>query len=86
MTMMRFLLVLLLLLCPTVAPALVSEGRPGIPYFNYVFFLGQKVVEGGEVTWVTLAYVDTREQALDCRNRIDVFGGKELFAEVPAKS
>lgn len=86
MLMMRLLLVLLLLLCPAVAPALVSEGRPGIPYFNQVFFLDQKVVEGGEVVWVTLAYVDTREQTLECRNKVDVFGGKELFAQVPAKS
>lgn len=86
MKRLRLLLVLLLLLCPTVAPALVSEGRPGIPYFNHVFFLDQKVVEGEAVTWVTLAYVDTREQALECRNKIDVFAGKELFAEVPAKS
>jgi mono/diheme cytochrome c family protein len=86
MRKLRLLLVFLLLLCPTVAPALVSEGRPGIPYFNHVFFLDQKVVEGGVVTWVTLAYVDTREQALECRNKIDVFAGKELFAEVPAKS
>jgi mono/diheme cytochrome c family protein len=84
--MTRVLLVLLLLLCPAVSSALVSEGRPGIPYFNHVFFLDQKVVEGGEVDWVTLAYVDTREQTLECRNKVDVFGGKELFAQVPEKS
>ena len=84
--MRPFLTFLLLLCCHTDAFALVSEGRPGVPYFNHVLFLDKKVTESGEISWVTLAYGDSREATLECRNRIDVFGGKELFRDIPEKS
>lgn len=84
--MRLFLTFLLLLCCHADAFALVSEGRPGVPYFNHVLFLDKKVTESGEISWVTLAYGDSREATLECRNRIDVFGGKELFRGIPEKS
>lgn len=78
--------VLLLLFWPSLALGLVSEGRPGIPYFGHVLFLDQKIVEGGEVSWVTLAYGDAASGDLQCGNRIDVFSGKELFRDVAEKT
>ena len=65
--------------------ALVSEARPGIGYHDQVMFLDKKIVEADTVVWVTLAYSDPRD-ARDCRNLIDVFNGRQLFAEVPEKS
>lgn len=65
--------------------ALVSEARPGIAYQDQVMFLDKKVVEAGAVVWVTLAYRDTRDSR-DCSNLIDVFNGRQLFADIPEKS
>jgi mono/diheme cytochrome c family protein len=75
-----------LLVWPTAALGLVSEGRPGIPYFGHVLFLDQKIVEGEEVRWVSLAYGDAASGDLQCNNRVDVFAGKELFRAVPEQS
>lgn len=65
--------------------ALVSEARPGIAYDDQVLFLHKKTVEDGEIVWVTLAYGNP-EGGRDCRNLIDVFNGRELFAAIPEKS
>ncbi len=75
-----------LCLLPGSASALVSQGRPGIPYYNHPLFLESKKMAGDQVDWVTLAYGDSRQQTLDCRNVIDVFNGRDLFREVPEKS
>lgn len=74
------------LLWPSLGLGLVSEGRPGIPYFGHVLFLETKLVEGEEVSWVTLGYGDAASGELQCNNRIDVFSGKNLFREIPEKS
>jgi cytochrome c553 len=65
--------------------ALVSEARPGIAYHEQVMFLDKKIVEAGDVVWVTLAYGDPRASR-DCRNIIDVFNGRQLFVDIPEKS
>ncbi|BCR03721.1 c-type cytochrome [Desulfuromonas versatilis] len=77
---------ILLVLLPVSAVGLVSEGRPGVPYFNHVLFLDTKVVENGEVSWISLGYGDPAGDALVCNNTIDVFRGRELFSEIPEKS
>ncbi len=82
---MKRLAVLLLLLIPWTVLALVAGERPGIPYRNQVLFLEKKVMEGEKVAWVTLAYADPA-RSKDCRNFIDVLGGRELFADVEEKS
>jgi mono/diheme cytochrome c family protein len=82
---MKRLAVLLLLLIPWSALALVAEERPGIPYRDQVLFLEKKVMEGDRVDWVTLAYADPAKSG-ECRNFIDVLGGRELFAGVAEKS
>lgn len=64
---------------------LVSEARPGIAYHAQVMFLDKKIVEAGDVVWVTLAYGDPRDSR-DCRNIIDVFNGRQLFVDIPEKS
>ena len=79
-------LVFLLSLLVTPALALVSEGRPGVPYFNHPLFVETKQMAGDRVAWITLAYGDPRQGPLECRNSIDVFQGKELFRNVPEKS
>lgn len=84
--MLRTILLFLLLLVPFTTQALVSEGRPGIPYYNHPLFLDKKLLENGEITQVRLAYGDTRDATPDCLNTIDVFAGLELFAAVPEKS
>ncbi len=85
--MLRTFLLLLLLFCyPGNALALVSEGRPAIPYYNHPLFLDVKKVENGQVTQVRLAYGDTRDNSPDCLNTIDVFLGLEHFAKAPEKS
>lgn len=68
------------------ARALISEGRPGVPYFAHPLFVDVKKTDGEQVTWVTLAYGDRREGSLECRNVIDVFQGRQLFRTVPEKS
>ncbi len=83
---MRFLLVVLLAMLPAQAVALVSEGRPGVPYFNHVLFLETKVVENGEVNWVSLGYGDPDGGELVCNNTLDVLKGRELFRDIPEKS
>lgn len=65
--------------------ALVSGARPGIAYRDQVMFIDKKIVEAGNVAWVTLAYGDPRASR-DCRNIIDVFNGRQLFADIPDKS
>lgn len=65
--------------------ALVSEARPGIAYVAQAMFVEKKIVEAGQVAWVTLAYVDPRASR-DCNNLIDVFDGRELFDQIPEKS
>ncbi len=65
--------------------ALVSEARPGIAYHDQVMFLDKKIVEAGDVVWVTLAYGDPRASR-DCSNIIDVFNGRQLFVDMPEKS
>jgi mono/diheme cytochrome c family protein len=81
-----FRLLLLFLLMPLTAFALVSEGRPGIATFNHPLFLDVKKVENGQVTQVRLAYGDTRDDSPDCLNTVDVFLGLEHFAPVAEKS
>jgi cytochrome c2 len=70
---------------PSNLMALVSESRPGVPYFNEVLFLQKKLVEKGEVIIATLAYADPKDNVDLCLNRIDVFGGLEKFREIPEK-
>ncbi len=65
--------------------ALVSPARPGIVYRDQVMFVDKKVIENGEVAWVTLAYGDPGASR-DCLNLIDVFNGRELFADIPEQS
>lgn len=65
--------------------ALVSEARPGIAYRDQVMFLDKKIVEAGDVQWVTLAYKDP-SVSRDCSNLIDVLSGRKLFADIPEKS
>lgn len=78
------LLALMLLVSP--AFALVSEGRPGVPYFNHVLFLQKKVMVGNEVKAASLAYSDPRSDDRElCLNSIDVFGGLELFRDIPER-
>jgi mono/diheme cytochrome c family protein len=81
----RIFLVSLIFL-PGPAFALVSEGRPGVTYFNHPLFLETKQMNGDQVNWVTLAYGDSRQGGLDCRNVVDVFAGREYFRDVPEKS
>ena len=79
-------LLLIMVLWPSFASALVSEGRPGVPYFSHVLFLQQKVMAGDEVKAVSLAYSDPRADNRDlCQNSIDVFGGLELFRDIPER-
>jgi len=82
------LIVLALLFCAPAPPvqALVSEGRPGIPYFNHVFIIDRKVMEGDEVLWISLAYGPSGGGELKCSNTIDVLGGRELFRDIPEQS
>lgn len=76
----------LMLLIPTLVFALVSEGRPGVPYFDHVLFLQSKVIEDGKVVAVSLAFADPRKETDLCRNSIDVFGGLEKFRDIPVRS
>jgi len=70
-----------------VAISLVSEGRPGVPYYGHVLFLQNKVIENGEVVAVSLAFSDPRNDHIEsCNNRIDVFGGLELFRNIPEQN
>jgi len=81
---MRFVTATLLcLLCASSAFALVSEGRPAIPYFNKPLYLITKNLEEGQVTWISLAFEDPDTPGAICGNRLDVFEGKELFADIP---
>lgn len=80
------IIILIQLLLPLTAFALVSEGRPGIAYYNHPLFLDVKKVEDGRVTQVRLAYGDTRDNSPDCLNTIDVFLGLDLFSPVAEKS
>jgi len=84
--MRRVLIILLLCLFPGSSFGLLSEGRPGIPYFNHPLFLNKKIMEGSHITWVSLAYGDNRQGQISCNNTIDVFNGKELFLNVPEKT
>lgn len=86
--MLRLLLLsLLVCLLPGGATALVSEGRPGVPYFGHVLFLQQKIVEDGRVVAVSLAYADPRDDKIElCSNTIDVFGGLELFRDIEERN
>ena len=84
--MRRLLIISLLLLTPIPSLALLSEGRPGVPYFNHPLFLNKKIMEGDQVSWVNLAYGDNRQQQLTCNNTIDVFNGRDLFRNIPEKS
>jgi hypothetical protein len=81
----RLAILLLLLIVPLSVLALVAEERPGISYLNQVLFLHKKIVENGEVAWVTLAYADPAT-GKTCQNFIDVLGGRQLFAGIPEKS
>ncbi len=83
---MRVVWIVLLLVMPVSAWSLVSEGRPGVPYFNHVLFLSKKIVDNDQVTWVTLGYGDPEGGSLECRNTIDVFNGKERFRDIPEGS
>ncbi len=83
--MFRFLLLLQLLL-PLSCFALVSEGRPGIRYYNHPLFLDVKKIDNGQISQIRLAYGDTRDNTPDCLNSIDVFLGLEHFAPAPVKS
>ncbi len=84
--MLRTTLLVLILLVPCTAQPLVSEGRPGVPYYNHPLFLDKKLLENGEITQVRLAYGDTRDNSPDCLNTIDVFLGLELFEPAAEKS
>ncbi len=85
--MLRFIpLLLALTLLSAPASALVSEGRPGVPYFNHVLFLQKKVMVGDEVKAASLAYSDPRADNRElCQNSIDVYGGLQLFRDVPER-
>jgi len=77
-------LIVVLSLLSGVSFALVSEGRPGVPYHAQVLFLKNKVVEDGKVVAVSLVYSDPRNENVEaCSNSIDVFGGIELFQDIP---
>lgn len=84
--MMYHIILLILLLLPLNSFALVSDGRPGIPYYNHPLFLDVKKVENGQVTQVRLAYGDTRDNDNNCLNTIDVFLGLEHFSSAAEKS
>jgi len=84
--MRRALIILLICLTPGSSFGLLSEGRPGIPYFNHPLFLNKKIMEGSQITWVSLAYGDNRQGQISCNNTIDVFNGKELFRDIPEKT
>jgi len=73
----------LILLLPACALALVSEGRPGVPYFDMVLFLQKKVIEDNKVVAASLAFADPKENEDLCLNRMDVFGGLEKFRNIP---
>lgn len=75
----------LLLFLPSFAMALVSEDRPGVPYFGHVLFLQKKVIENDKVIAASLAYADPRDNVNLCLNRIDVFDGLEKFRNIPEK-
>lgn len=75
-----------LLAGPSPALALISEGRPGVPYFDHVLFLQSKVVKGDRVVAASLAFADPHTETDLCRNSVDVFGGLEKFREIPARS
>lgn len=79
------LLVSPVLLLPNPVSALISEERPGVPYFDQVLFLQKKVIENGKVVAASLAYTDPRDNIELCLNRIDVFGGLDKFHDVPEK-
>ena len=75
-----------LLFLPSFAMALVSEARPGVPYFGQVLFLQKKVIEDDKVVAASLAYADPRDNVDLCLNRFDVFGGLEKFRHIPEKT
>lgn len=86
---MRLWLLLVMVFCslPGMSLALVSEGRPGIPYVGHVFFLQSKLVENNQVLAVSLGFTDPHNQHIElCNNSIDVFDGLELFRDIPVKS
>jgi len=66
-----------ILLLPIDTPALISEGRPGNPYFDQVLFLQKKIIENDKVVAVSLAFTDPRNNEDLCLNRMDVFDGLE---------
>ncbi len=72
-----------LLFLTSFATALVSENRPGVPYFGQVLFLQKKVIENDKVVAASLAYADPRDNMDLCLNRIDVFSGLEKFRDIP---
>ncbi len=63
--------------------ALVSEGRPGVPYFDMPLFLQKKVIENNKVVAVSLGFTDPKDNSDLCLNRMDVFGGLEKFRDLP---
>lgn len=86
---MRLLSLFVMLYCaiPAVSSALVSEGRPGVPYVGHVLYLQSKLVENDKVLAVSLGFADPRNEHIElCNNSIDVFGGLELFRDIPEKS
>ena len=82
----QIIFICIFLLLPSHAFALVSEGRPGNPYFDQVLFLQKKVIEDNKVVAVSLAFTDPRSNEDLCLNRMDVFGGLEMFREIPEKN
>ena len=74
-----------ILLLPIDTPALISEGRPGNPYFDQVLFLQKKVIENDKVVAVSLAFTDPRNNEDLCLNRMDVFDGLEKFRDIHEK-
>jgi mono/diheme cytochrome c family protein len=78
-----FIFLCSLLLVPVHASALVSEGRPGVPYFDQVLFMQTKVIENDKVVAVSLAFADPKSNEDLCLNRMDVFGGLEKFRDIP---
>lgn len=82
----QIIFICIFLLLPNHAFALVSEGRPGNPYFDQVLFLQKKVIEDNKVVAVSLAFTDPRSNEDLCLNRMDVFGGLEMFRAIPEKN
>ncbi len=81
----QIILLYSILFLPVVVSALVSEGRPGNPYFDQVLFLQKKVIEDNKVVAASLAFTDPRSNEDLCLNRMDVFGGLEKFRDIPEK-